>query len=188
MTPAVASHPQSCLHARPGRASCFSRRRILQFAAAGATLLSAPLVPTPAAAGHADALLLSCMDYRLLDDIVRYMDSRDLTDNYDQVILAGASLGATTNVYPQWGETFWSHLQLALDLHHVNRLIILDHRDCGAYKAIFGQDYAADPQRETEIHTVQMKELRAAVAQKHPTLPTELMLMSLDGSVEAISQ
>ncbi|MBL8660302.1 MAG: hypothetical protein JNM75_11175 [Rhodospirillales bacterium] len=170
-----------------GRAAHFNRRRVLKLAAAGATLLSAPVFPRPAAAGHADALLLSCMDYRLLDDIVRYMDGRELTDNYDQVILAGASLGATTNVYPSWGETFWSHLQLALDLHHVNKLIVLDHRDCGAYKAIFGQDYAADPQRETEIHALQMKELNALVAEKHPTLPTELLLMSLDGSVETIS-
>lgn len=126
------------------------------------------------------------MDYRLLDDIVRYMDSRALTNNYDQVILAGSSLGATTSLYPAWGETFWSHLQLALDLHHVSRLIILDHRDCGAYKVIFGQDYAADPQREMEIHGLQMRELRAAVAEKHPELPAELLLMSLDGSVETI--
>lgn len=187
MTPAAAFHRKSCLRAPCGRGARFSRRRVLKLAAAGATLLSAPMLARPAAAGHADAVLLSCMDYRLLDDIVRYMDGRDLTDNYDQVILAGASLGATTNVYPSWGETFWSHLQLALDLHHVNRLIVLDHRDCGAYKAIFGQDYAADPQRETEIHTLQMKELSALVAEKHPTLPTELLLMSLDGSVETIS-
>lgn len=176
----------SCLHPPAHRRCHLSRRRMLRTAAAGAALFAAPMMPLPAAAGHAGALLLSCMDYRLLDDVVRYMDSRALTNNYDQVILAGASLGVTTSLYPAWGETFWSHLQLSLDLHHVNKLIILDHRDCGAYKAIFGQDYAAEPQRETEIHALQMKELRGLVAEKHPDLPTELLLMSLDGSVKTI--
>ena len=40
-----------------------------------------------------NVLLLSCMDLRLLDEIVAYMDGRNLTDRYDHVILAGAAWG-----------------------------------------------------------------------------------------------
>jgi hypothetical protein len=180
-------HRLSGLRGRHVLAQAVTRRRVLRSAAAGAALLSVPLVPRAVLAGHANALLLSCMDYRLLDDIVRYMDSRELTNNYDQVILAGASLGAMTDAYPAWGATFWSHLTLALDLHHVNELIILDHRDCGAYKVILGEDYARDPQRETEVHAEQMKRLQKTVVERYPGLPTELLLMSLDGSVETIA-
>lgn len=67
------------------------------------------------------------MDYRLLDDIVRYRDGRDLTNNYDQVILAGASRGATNDRFPAWAVTFWEHLDLSLELHHMNSLLVLDH-------------------------------------------------------------
>lgn len=155
--------------------------------AAGTALLASPLMAARAVAGHSEALVLSCMDYRLLDDIVRYMDARALTNNYDQVILAGASLGATTERFPAWAATFWEHLGLALELHHINALIVLDHRDCGAYKAILGEDFAADPERETQVHAEHMKKLRSAVAEKHPALSTELLLMSLDGSVETVS-
>lgn len=169
----------------PGHSCGYLSRRRLLAAAAGAAVL--PALPRGAAAGHANVLLLNCMDYRLLDDVGRYMDSRKLTDDYDQVILAGASLGALTGAEPSWGSTFWSHVDLALKLHHVHALIVIDHRDCGAYKLLFGEDYSLDPVREREVHAEQMRKLRAQVAERHPSLSTELLLMSLDGTVETIS-
>jgi hypothetical protein len=33
------------------------------------------------------------MDFRLIDDIVRFMDGKGYNNNYDQFILAGGSLG-----------------------------------------------------------------------------------------------
>jgi carbonic anhydrase len=143
-------------------------------------------VPRLARAGSTEALLLSCMDYRLLDDIVRYMDGRGMTDKYDHVILAGGGLGAVTGNYPDWNKTFWDHVDLAVKLHSVHRVITLDHRDCGAYKVIFNQDFAADPAKETQIHTDTLAQLSAQIRERHPTLETESLLMSLDGTVETI--
>lgn len=48
------------------------------------------------AAGETDGLLLSCMDFRLIDETERYMTGRGLQKKYDHIILAGASLGALT--------------------------------------------------------------------------------------------
>ena len=42
-------------------------------------------------AGGTDALLLSCMDYRLTDEIADYMQNHlHMKKKYDYVILAGA--------------------------------------------------------------------------------------------------
>jgi len=96
-----------------------------------------------AASAHTtEALLLSCMDYRLIDDIVRYMDGRGLTNQYDHVILAGASLGVLNDQFKNWGKTFWDHLKVSIDLHHIKRVILMDHRDCGAYKVILKADFS----------------------------------------------
>ena len=124
-----------------------SRRKFLQLAAlgGGATLLaSAPFLPEARAAGGTDALLLSCMDFRLMDDIERYMSGRGLRDKYDHVVLAGASLGAITDKYPAWNKTFWEHLGIAIQLHHIHTVIVMDHRDCGAYKVILGAESLSD--------------------------------------------
>ncbi len=162
------------------------RRRFLTLAAlgGGVALLSATPLRHAAAAGNVEALLLSCMDYRLVDDTARYMDQRGMTNNYDHVILAGASLGALTDKAPSWQTAFWDHVDVAKKLHHIQKVIIMDHRDCGAYRVFLGLDLKDDPVREKQVHTEQLLKLAAAVKEKHPDLGVETLLMALDGSVE----
>jgi carbonic anhydrase len=163
-----------------------TRRRFVQLAgfAGGVALLG--LAPRIAqAAGDVEAVVLSCMDYRLMDDVGIYLDKRGLKDNYDHLILAGASLGAVTSKYPEWGKTFRDHLGLAIKLHHVKRLIVIDHRDCGAYRLILGKDLKGD--EEKKAHAVELARLAKEVHAAHPQLAIETYLMNLDGSVEAIA-
>ena len=165
------------------------RRTFLKIATlgAGAALLLAGLPMASArAGGQAEVLLLSCMDYRLLDEVAHYMDGRGLTDKYDHVILAGASLGALVDAKPEWGATFWNHVDVAKQLHHIHKVMIIDHRDCGAYKVFLGPETAKDAETETKAHAAQLRKLAGQIAQKHPTLSVELLLMALDGSVEVI--
>jgi carbonic anhydrase len=164
-----------------------SRRELLQLAAlgAGASLLS--VVPAEdARAGRTDALVLSCMDYRLMDDVETFMGKRGMRNKYDHIVLAGASLGAVQERYPAWSKTFWEHLDIVLKLHHVHTVVIIDHRDCGAYKVILGEDLAKNRDRETEVHAEHLIRLGGAIKQRHPKLDVELHLMALDGSVQSI--
>lgn len=168
--------------------TALSRRRFLTFSAgAGGLALAGSLLPfSPArASGNAEALLLTCMDYRLTHAIVDYMDGRHLAREYDHVVLAGASLGAVTRKFPHWGTTFWQHLDVAVKLHHVRKVIALDHRDCGAYRIVFHRDTQGE--EETNLHAQQLRKLRDVLKAKHPVLEFESLLMSLDGSVESIS-
>ncbi len=166
------------------------RRKFLQVAALGggaSLLLAASPIPEARAAGTTDALLLSCMDFRLMDDIERYMSNRKLRDKYDHIVLAGASLGAITDKYPAWSKTFWEHLDIAIQLHNIHTVIVMDHRDCGAYKVILGPGHAKDPQTEKDIHATQLKKLKTQITAKYPKLKVETLLMALDGKVEVIA-
>src|SRR4051794_20679410 len=79
--------------------------------AGGAAALTSVVRPAAAlASGQAEALLLTCMDYRLTDATSHYMAGRGLKNKYDHVVLAGAALGAVTEGYPEWNKTFWDHL------------------------------------------------------------------------------
>jgi len=166
-----------------------NRRMLLQLAVlgGGVSLLATPsLLPEARAAGATDALLLSCMDFRLMDDIERYMTGRGLRDKYDHIVLAGASLGAVTDKYPAWNKTFWEHLDIAIKLHDIHTVIVMDHRDCGAYKVILGAAHANDHRVETDTHGVQLKKLKVLINKKYPKLKVETLLMALDGKVEAV--
>lgn len=163
-----------------------ARRHFLRMALVGGAVIAAgsalPLAPAEAS-GTAEALLLSCMDYRLVDDIVHYMDGRHMTNEYDHVVLAGASLGAVSEKL-DWGKTFWDHLDVALKLHHIKKVIVLDHKDCGAYRVVFGRDFKGD--EELAIHREQLGKLRQAIKAKHPELEVETLIMDLDGKVEPL--
>lgn len=161
------------------------RRRLVALGGAALSTLGMPRIAR--AAGDADALLLSCIDYRLIGKVTDYMTAEGLAGKYDQTILAGASLGAVTDKYPDWGRTFRQHLGIAIELHHIHQVIVIDHRDCGAYKVILGKDYAGDPAAETKIHAEMMPRLRREIHRDHPELGIRLGLMALDGSVEPIA-
>jgi Putative carbonic anhydrase len=139
----------------------------------------------PAGTGQADALLLTCIDYRLPGKIARYMEGRGFAANYDHVVLAGAALGATTPLFPHWGRTFREHLDLAIRLHSIRRVIILDHRECGSYRVIFGTDLAGD--EEKAQHARELHRLAGEIRSAYPAIEVETLLMSLDGRVEEIA-
>jgi carbonic anhydrase len=151
-----------------------------------------PVYAGPLMTGGTDALLLSCMDYRLTDEIADYMQNQiHMKRKYDYVILAGASLGVNNTKYPNWGKTFWEHLNTAIALHGIHEVIIMDHRNCGAYKLLLGKDFPADAspaqlKEETEVHKHQLDTLAKTIHDKYPNLEVETLLMSLNGDVEEI--
>ncbi len=85
-------------------------------------------------AHESKCFMISCMDFRLIDDLVRAMEKLGYNNNYDQFIVAGASLGLTQKKYPQWGQTALDHMGIGKDLHHFREIIIFDDMDCRAYK------------------------------------------------------
>lgn len=77
-------------------------------------------------------LLLGCIDYRYPRRTVDAMARIGPNIPYDQFILAGASLGACV---PAWQAVLVQHVRAALKLkHNIEQIVILDHRDCGAYQ------------------------------------------------------
>jgi hypothetical protein len=162
-------------------------RRLLLGAAGSSAVVGAAGMNQAFAAGGTDALLLNCIDYRLTGFTGPFMADQGMGGRYDQVVLAGASLAAMNRKFPAWGTTFWDHLKLALDLHHIHKLVVVDHRDCGAYKLIFNKDFSKNPAEELKVHATTMRALRAEVGRRYPQLQVQLFLMALDGKVETVT-
>jgi len=166
---------------------CQSHQHVLSRRSFGFLGISAlGLAAVPARAAEVEALTLVCIDYRLVDDSVRFFDGMRLTNEYDQVELAGASLAAVSPKFPSSNAAFWDHVNIAKTLHHIKKVIVLDHRDCGAYKVAFGKDFASAHDAETAQHKSVMLQLKAELAKKHPDLGYEAYLMALDGTAEKL--
>lgn len=81
----------------------------------------------------------------------------------------------------------WDNTATTLQLHRINKIIAIDHRDCGAARVAYGDDSIANPEVETRTHREVLAEFRAAVAKHQPQLTVETGLMALDGSIQMFS-
>ncbi len=144
-------------------------------------------VSTPDKYGHtAPHLLVTCMDFRLRDEVEKFMELRFGPDQYDELTLPGASLGALNAEFPHWRQTFEDVVKLSVELHNTTRIIFLDHRNCGAYKKIKGAACCDERAQETLAHAEQFHAVRALLRDKFPTLRVETLIMGLDGQVETV--
>jgi hypothetical protein len=105
------------------------------------------------------------------------------------VILAGASLGVFSGVFPQWATTFWDHLAVSIRLHKIRQVYLIDHRDCGGYRefgALPGTDQVpAGSEKETQVHQHYMDRLAYLIRNTHPDLEVITHLLDLPASASA---
>jgi carbonic anhydrase len=69
-------------------------------------------------------------------------------------------------------------------LHKIERVIAMNHRDCGAAEIAYGKEKVANPRIETETHKAALMEFRKRVGERHPKLAVETGLMALNGKAE----
>ena len=131
-----------------------------------------------------EAMLLSCIDPRLVDPVHSYMNDRGLDGKYSQFTIAGAAIAAEAEAFATWHQTFWDNLATSIELHKIKRVIAIDHRDCGAARIAYGAESVADSSSETDTHKRVLAAFRKDVQHRHPGLGVETGLMALDGSIE----
>ncbi|WP_406698783.1 hypothetical protein V5E97_07840 [Singulisphaera sp. Ch08] len=141
------------------------------------------MIPNSPYAPPHNVLLLSCMDLRLLDETVAFMDGIGMINRYDHVILAGASLGACYDGLPHWGQTFWDHVDIARELHDIREIYILEHRQCGAYLKLLGFAAWESEELEALAHAEVASRLKSQIQVRHSDLGVRAFLMGLSGAV-----
>lgn len=130
----------------------------------------------------AKALVLSCIDFRFVNDKVSFFNKGEYMDNYNKFSLAGASLGYNQNTFPEWRETCNKHIELAQQLHDINEVIVMDHMDCGAYRILYDNP-TMSVQEEYTLHKKNLKKFKTMINEKFPSLKVTTLLMDVDGSV-----
>jgi carbonic anhydrase len=159
------------------------RRHFLQNAGVAGLAATLPFEAW-AAEGDYEAMLLSCIDPRMVTPVYNYMEKRGFSGKYSQFVIAGAAIVVVAPKFEAWQPAFWDNLATSVQLHHLSKVIAIDHRDCGAARIAYGDDGIANPQIETKIHHEVLAEFREAVAKHHPQLTVETGLMALDVSIE----
>jgi hypothetical protein len=164
--------------------SQFSRRRFMQAAAAGTAALALSPHFALAAGSKYEAMTLSCIDPRTQEGVRKDMVRRHLIGKYSQVILAGGAIGVVAPAFQDWHKTFWDNLAASVQLHSIRKVIVINHRDCGAAKIAYGADKIKTRDDETAVHRAALAEFRKQCKERQPKLAVDIGLISLQGKVE----
>jgi carbonic anhydrase len=133
----------------------------------------------------AEAIVLGCIDYRFVDTMITYLESGDLSEKYDLTAVAGASLGYNQHKHPSWTQTIKDQIGLAIELHHINQVLVFDHMDCGAY-AVFYPGLKADSEEERFLHIKNIKKFIHSAQLIFPDLTYSGYLINTDNSIDQI--
>ena len=126
-----------------------------------------------------EALVLSCMDPRFQPKVYKYLKTKKLTGKYSAFTIAGAAIGVTHIKFKKWHSTFIDNLSTSIKLHKINKLIVINHRDCGAAKIINGNKKFSTS-IENKIHKESFKKIKKIINKKFPSLKISFKILKLN--------
>ena len=97
------------------------------------------------------AMVLSCIDPRFQHLVHNHLKKKKLIGKYSAFTIAGAAVGVTHNKFKKWHQTFYDNLGTSIQLHNIEKLIVINHKDCGAAKIANGKK-EFNPVNEKKIH------------------------------------
>ena len=128
-------------------------------------------------------MVLSCIDPRFQPIVYNYLKKKKLEGKYSSFTIAGSAIGVTANKFKRWHKTFWDNLSTSVKLHKIKKLIVINHRDCGAAKIINGKKNFSEI-NETKIHKNSFQKIKKIFRKKYPKLSVELKIISINSKVE----
>ena len=129
------------------------------------------------------AMVLSCIDPRFQPIVYNYLKKEKLNGRYSSFTIAGAAIGVTFSKFKKWHKAFWDNIDTSIKLHKIKKLIVINHRDCGAAKIINGKKEFSKT-NEIKIHKKSFQKIKKKFQKKYPKLKIELKLISINKKIE----
>lgn len=123
-------------------------------------MLPKTLGPFLGKTGHkAEALMVCCMDFRFQEAFDKFLEARNF---------AGCDVVGIAGGVKDW-EQVEKHVEIAVNLHWVKTVILVNHRACGVYD----KELQADPEKELQKHKQDLRETARKIKEKYSQLQVE---------------
>ena len=120
------------------------------------------------------AMVLSCMDPRFQNLVHNHLKKKKLTGKYSAFTIAGGAIGVTNQKFKKWHKTFYENLNTSVKLHKINKLIVINHQDCGAAKIVKKKN-----KTEEELHRDSFLVIKKKISKRFPTMKIEFYVINL---------
>lgn len=117
---------------------------------------------------NAEAIIITCIDFRLQEVINNWISQNFAPKTFDRMAIAGGvkNLGLIL-----------TQIEIAKKLHGIHRVILINHEDCGAY----GQEGTP------EKHAQDLQNAKEKILSQFPDLEVDTYYLKLDGKFDLVN-
>ncbi len=115
-----------------------------------------------------EAIVVTCIDFRLQQYINKWIDENFPPFSFDRVAFAGG----VKNL-----DTILEQIGISKKLHDIKKVVLINHEDCGAYGS----------EGTPEKHTEDLKNAAIKVKEQIPGIEVETYYLHLDGKFEKVA-
>lgn len=117
---------------------------------------------------QAQALIVTCIDYRIQEYINTWISENFEPRTFDRVAFGGGVLNL---------DVIMTQVKKAKDLHNIQEVVLINHEECGAYGA----------QSTPKKHAEDLKNAKAKINEQYPNLKVKSFYLHLNGQFEKIN-
>lgn len=115
-----------------------------------------------------EAVIVTCIDFRFQEYINNWISQNFSAKSFDRVAVAGGVFDF---------DYILKQIEISKRLHHINKVVLINHEDCGAYGEA----------GTSEKHAEDLNNAAAKIKEKYADLEVEAYYLHLDSAFELIS-
>jgi hypothetical protein len=128
-----------------------------------------------------EAVVFCCIDFRFWRETEEFVDNYFQLASYDFPKLPGSAKA----IIESNGEDLASScVSVPCDLHNIEKVILINHEDCGAYGG--SKPFKGDKKAEQEFHERELKKAAEIIQEKFPEKEVHLVYARLNAKNDGI--
>jgi carbonic anhydrase len=110
-----------------------------------------------------EAVVLSCIDFRFWKETVEFVENELGIKSFDFPSLPGAAKAVNESME---GDVSAQCISVPIELHHAQKIVIINHEDCGAYGG--SGKFGEDRNEEQNFHAEELRKAKEKLLLKYP--------------------
>lgn len=128
-----------------------------------------------------DAVILCCIDFRFWKETAEFVEKELNIKSFDFPSLPGAAKAINESAE---GDVVSQCISVPIDLHHVQKIVIVNHEDCGAYGG--SKKFNGDKIAEKKFHEGELWKAKEKILDKYPNKEIIMVYAKLTDEKEKI--
>jgi carbonic anhydrase len=126
-----------------------------------------------------EAVVLCCIDFRFWRETLEFVEKEMGLNSFDFPSLPGSAKAINES-----DNLAFACVSVPCDLHHVKKIVIVNHQDCGAYGG--SGKFNGDETAEQKFHEEELRKAKAKILEKYPEKEVVLVYAKLVDDGESI--